>query len=236
LDLDIYRAVFRLPRFIIYNTETERTLVQWRFRNESVPNAVVGTGVGFPEAVDPEGFRQRHSLTGQLLTYVGRIDRAKGCDVLLDHFTRYREERHSDVTLLMIGRPEMALPSRPDVLSIGFVSEQEKFDAIAASSVVVLPSEQESLSMINLEAWLMGVPVLANGFCQVLKDNCVRSNGGLYYTSYEEFAGCLDVLLADERIRQTLGAQGLRYYRDNYDWGVVESRYLEIVQHLLERA
>jgi glycosyltransferase involved in cell wall biosynthesis len=236
LDLEIYRSVFRLPRFIVYNTETERDLVQWRFGNESVPSAVVGTGVETPKAVNPELFRQRHRLTGPLLTYVGRIDPAKGCDVLFEHFARFKAERHSDLTLLVIGRPEMAIPRRPDIFSMGFISEQEKFDAIAASSVVVLPSEQESLSMANLEAWLMGVPVLANGFCQVLKDNCIRSNGGLYYTSYEEFAGCLDVLLADQRIRQAIGAQGQRYCQENYAWDVVESRYLEIIEHLLGRA
>jgi glycosyltransferase involved in cell wall biosynthesis len=236
LDLEIYRSVFRLPRFIVYNTETERDLVQWRFGNESVPSAVVGTGVETPKAVNPELFRQRHRLTGPLLTYVGRIDPAKGCDVLFEHFARFKAERHSDLTLLVIGRPEMAIPRRPDIFSMGFISEQEKFDAIAASSVVVLPSEQESLSMANLEAWLMGVPVLANGFCQVLKDNCIRSNGGLYYTSYEEFAGCLDVLLADQRIRQAIGAQGQRYCQENYAWDVVESRYLKIIEHLLGRA
>ena len=35
--------------------------------------------------------------------------------------------------------------------------------------------------MVALEAWALGKPVLANGRCDVLRGQCVRSNGGLYY-------------------------------------------------------
>ena len=45
--------------------------------------------------------------------------------------------------------------------------------------------------MVALEAWALGRPVLANGRCDVLKGQCIRSNAGLYYESYEEFAEAL---------------------------------------------
>jgi glycosyltransferase involved in cell wall biosynthesis len=111
---------------------------------------------------------------------------------------------------------------------LGFVSDEEKFDALAASTVVVLPSDTESLSMVNLEAWQAGVPVLANGLCQVLKENCVKADGGLYYTSYDEFAACLDTLLAEPELRRDLAANGSRYVSDNYSWDAVIAKYLEI--------
>ena len=40
----------------------------------------------------------------------------------------------------------MPLPSVPDILALGFVAEEEKFDAIAAAEAIVIPSRYESLS------------------------------------------------------------------------------------------
>ncbi len=228
LYLDVYNPVFHLPRHIIYNTDTERAMVEWRFGNASVPNTVVGTGIHDPGTRDVVGFRARYRLNGDILTYVGRIEPAKGCPQLIENFIRYKGERGGDLTLLLIGRAEMPIPRRDDILALGFISDEEKFSALAASTVVVLPSETESLSMTNLEAWTAGVPVLANGLCQVLKDNCLKADGGLYYTSYEEFAACLDILRAEPDLRQALAESGKRYVLANYSWDVIIRKYLSI--------
>lgn len=228
LDLDVYNPVFHLPRHIIYNTDTERSMVQWRFRNDGIPNTVVGTGIFEPGPQDVEAFRQRHNLTGNVLTYVGRIELAKGCQQLFDYFERYKAQRGGDLTLLLLGKAEIKVPRRDDIRALGFVSDEEKFAALGASTVVVLPSETESLSMVNLEAWTAGVPVLANGLCQVLKDNCLKADGGLYYTSYEEFAACLDILLGEPDLRRSLAESGREYVRQNYSWDAVEAKYLEM--------
>lgn len=231
--LDVYNPVFHLPRFIIFNTDTERSMVHWRFDNHRVPNAIVGTGIELQAEIDPCGFLSRYGIEQPYLAYVGRVEPAKGCDTLLDYFAQYKDERGGGLKLVLIGKVEMPLPRRADVVSLGFVPEREKFEGIAASSVMILPSEHESLSMSNLEAWLMGVPVLVNGYCQVLKDNCLKSNGGLYYTSYEEFAACLDLLLADAGLRASLADNGRRYYEENYSWDAIERKYLEIVLGLV---
>lgn len=231
LYLDVYNPVFHLPRHIIYNTDTERAMVEWRFANAAIPNTVVGTGIHDPGTRDAAGFRARHNLIGDVLTCVGRVEPAKGCQQLFDHFIRYKAERGGDLTLVMIGKVEMPIPRRDDIRALGlagFTSDEEKFSALAASTVVVLPSETESLSMANLEAWTVGVPVLANGLCQVLKDNCLKADGGLYYTSYDEFATCLDILRAEPDLRQALGASGQQYARENYSWDAIVDKYLKI--------
>ena len=60
-----------------------------------------------------------------------------------------------------------------------------------------MPSYLESLSMVALEAWALGKPVLANGQCDVLQGQCIRSNGGLYYESFEEFVETLRAIDID---------------------------------------
>ena len=230
LYLDVYNPVLHLPRHIIYNTEVERAMVEWRFHNAGVPNTVVGTGIYDPGSRDAAGFRARHGIDGEILTYVGRIEPAKGCKQLFDYFSRYKADRRTNLTLVLVGKSEMPVPDRPDIRALGFVSDEEKFDALAASTVVVLPSETESLSMANLEAWTAGAPVLANGLCQVLKENCVKADGGLFYTSYDEFAACLDVLLAEPDLRRELAANGARYVEENYGWDAIIAKYLEIFE------
>jgi len=87
-----------------------------------------------------------------------------------------------------------------------------------------MPSAYESLSVVVLEAWAMGRPVLVNSACRVLEGQCVRSGGGLFYRGYSEFAAALRRLSGDERLRAALGAAGKAYVRREYDWDVVEER------------
>ncbi|MET0555180.1 MAG: glycosyltransferase, partial [Vicinamibacteria bacterium] len=90
--------------------------------------------------------------------------------------------------------------------------------------VLLMPSAYESLSVIVLEAWAMGRPVLVNAACKVLEGQCVRSGGGLFYRGYAEWAEALRVLVRDPALGSALGASGRDYVRREYDWDVVESR------------
>ncbi|MFN8483723.1 MAG: glycosyltransferase family 4 protein [Anaerolineae bacterium] len=229
--LNLYRSVFFLPRVILYNTDAEREMVQRLFHNTDVPGLVTGVGVE-AAAGDAARFRARHGLSGDILLYVGRIDRHKGVDELLDFFERYQAQRRAPVTLVLVGRPVMPVPKRPDVVALGFLSDEEKADALAAATVFVMPSRFESLSMVTLEAWQTGAPLLANGACEVVKGLCLASNGGLFYETSEEFAVCLERLLRDAPLRAALGAQGRRYVAANYRWDVVDAKYLAALERV----
>jgi glycosyltransferase involved in cell wall biosynthesis len=115
---------------------------------------------------------------------------------------------------------------------LGFVSDEDKFDAMAAADVLIMPSYYESLSMVALEAWGLGTPVLANGRCDVLKGQCLRSNGGLFYESYSEFAEALGALASSPSIRRAMGRNGMAYFRRHYAWPVVERKYLQMFEQL----
>ena len=98
--------------------------------------------------------------------------------------------------------------------------------------MLIMPSQYESLSMVALEAWALGKPVLANGRCDVLHGQIVRSNGGLYYDSYEEFAEALFTLEASGPVGAVLGRQGREYFRRHYAWPVIDRKYLEMFERL----
>ena len=162
---------------------------------------------------------------------MGRIDENKGCRELFEYFRHYARIA-PELTLVLVGTPVMPIPEHPQIRHLGFVSDQEKFDAIAAAELLIMPSYYESLSMVTLEAWALGRPVLANGQCDVLVGQCARSNAGLYYDSYEEFAEALHTVLSQSALRRALGANGRHYFNAHYTWPVIERKYLDMLDQL----
>jgi hypothetical protein len=86
--------------------------------------------------------------------------------------------------------------------------------------------------MVVLEAWALGTPVLVNGACDVLRGQCLRSNGGLYYENRTEFLQTLHVLVRNRRLNTALGNNGRRYFAEHYAWPVVERKYLDLLERL----
>src|SRR4029079_10111891 len=130
------------------------------------------------------------------LLYGGRIDPGKGCEELLEYFQTYIKEG-GDATLMLMGVKLMPLPEDPRVRFAGILPEEERLHALEAASVVVVPSPYESLSLLALEAFAVGTPVLANARADVLVNHCLRSNAGLYYSDRWEFVEAVKLLLKD---------------------------------------
>ena len=108
---------------------------------------------------------------------------------------------------------------RPGIVPLGFLPDQEKWNALAASLGLVMPSWLESLSMVTLEAFWAERPVLANARCDVLRGQCRRSNAGLYYATYDEFREALALLERDaEPARDAWAGTAARYFEAHYAW------------------
>ncbi|MDY0095987.1 MAG: glycosyltransferase family 4 protein [Candidatus Vecturithrix sp.] len=230
---DIFRTLFHLPQAFLYLTEEEKALVHRLFHNEHIPYEVLGTGVNSPLCPQPETFRQQYGLQGDFLLYAGRIDEGKGCGQMLEFFLRYKADHPGNLTLALMGKAIMKIPERADIRMLGFVSEEDKINGMSAATVLLMPSQMESLSIVTLEAWSVETPALVNGNCAVLRGHCVRSNGGLYYTSYEEFEACLDLLLANRSLTSALGKNGKCYIQNNYQWDVIDTKLLHIVEGVM---
>ena len=97
--------------------------------------------------------------------------------------------------------------------------------ALEAATVVSVPSPYESLSLLALEAFAVGTPILANARSEVLVEHCVQSNAGLYYADRDEFVEALTLLLADAPLRTAMGRNGREYVKRNYRWDVILAKY-----------
>ncbi len=169
-------------------------------------------------------FRRRHRLHGPIVLYGGRIDPGKGCEELIEYFSTY-VERGGDASLVLMGVKLMPLPEEPFIRFAGRLSDQEHLQALEAATVVAVPSPYESLSLLALESFAVGTPILANARSDVLVDHCQKSNAGLYYADRDEFVECLNLLVADHRLRAAMGRNGRAYVRKNYRWDVILAKY-----------
>ncbi len=236
VGLSIFGPVFRGVRGLMFNSFEERAMLQRAAGAERLPGVVVGIGSDVPDAPQPERFRQKHDIQGPFAIYVGRIDENKGCAELFQHFQRFVRTMPGRLQLVLIGQSLLPVPKHPRIRHLGFLPDEDKFDAMAAAEVLVMPSYYESLSMVALEAWALGTPVLANGRCDVLKGQCLRSNAGLFYESYAEFAETLHAITSAPTLCETLGRNGRTYFRKHYAWSVIERKYLEMFDRLSREA
>jgi glycosyltransferase involved in cell wall biosynthesis len=232
IGLALFGPVFRGVRGLMYNSPEERTMIQSASGNQDVPSVVVGVGSEVPASPQAARFRQKYGIRGPFAIYVGRIDENKGCRQLFEYFDAYLKAGAGRLSLVLVGNSLLPVPDDPRIRHLGFLGDADKFDAIAAAELLIMPSYFESLSMVTLEAWALGRPVLANAHCDVLKGQCVRSNAGLYYGDAQEFVATLRAFEHNPWVGATLGRNGRLFYQQHYDWPVIEAKYLDMLSRL----
>ena len=206
--------------------------------DEAVTSAEEGAGTGnnVSSVSNVRGavFRRRHRLYGPFTLYGGRIDPGKGCEELIEYFSSYADEQ-GDATLALMGVKLMTIPEEPFIRFAGLLPEIERLEALEAATVVVVPSPHESLSLLALEAFAVGTPILVNARSDVLTDHCQRSNAGLYYGNREEFVECLKLLMSDGDLRAGMGHNGRAYVQEHYSWKVILKKYERMMARVAGR-
>ena len=229
IGLTAYKPVFHGPRAIAYNTDEERRMVWRRFGNERVSNEIVGVGIDVPADRDAARFRVKHGITGPYLLYVGRIGVSKGSRELFTHYERWRaSDPAHDVSLVLVGDAEIAIPMTSGVVHLGRLSEQDKWDALAGCAAFVMPSLLESLSLVTLEAWAAGRPVIVDARSPVLAGMARRAGVGLVYRTSAEFAEICEFLMDDPGLGDRLGRSGADFVARTYTWPRVVETYLDL--------
>ena len=119
----------------------------------------------------------------------------------------------------------MEIPEHSDIVHIGVVDEQTKFDGISGCEFLVNSSPFESLSMVLLEAWSLNKPVLVNEVAEVMVGQCRRSRGGLWYGSYKEFEINTRYLLEKSYTFTHMSS----FVEEYYHWDIIRDKYLRIL-------
>lgn len=233
--LKTFREIFNMPRGIFYLTHEECEFTQKLFNNSNIinNNGYGGSGIEIPDSVNADFIKDKYGIEDYIV-YAGRIDVSKGCKELFKYFKKYKRHNKNNLKLVLIGKEVMRVPHNSNIISLGFVSEQEKYDVMAGARALIMPSAFESLSIVVLEALGLGIPVICNGKCDVLKGHCKRSGAGIAYEDYRQFEAAINRVIneidSDENLCRTIRNNAMEYVRNNYTWDIIMKRFNEVIE------
>ena len=230
IRLPVFPDVFGAAAGLVFHTFGERRLVLRLFDVAQQPQIVLGLGVE-PGRGDPAAARSDLGIGERpYLCCVGRVDDQKGCGTLWRFFLAYKERHPGPLALVLAGQVVDRPPDHPDLIVPGPIDEATKWGLMAGAEALISPSAMESFSLVLVEAWLAGVPVVVNGHCAATVEQCVRSGGGLWYSRFAEFDVALSRLMSDRELARGLAERGRRFAESNFDWPIVIERYRRFVE------
>lgn len=232
--MKIYQEMFRSVKGIIFLSKPEQNLATKIFDVCNIKQVVVGVGIDANNKYKPERFKEKYGIDDEFILYAGRREPGKNVPLLINYFTEYKQNRDNGLKLVLIGSGEVDIPIKykTDILDLGFVPLQDKYDAYSAAIVLCQPSVNESFSIVIMESWLCGRPVLVHSDCEVTKDHCITSNGGLYFKNYDEFQECVNFFVNNDATSKKLGENGKRYVESNYSWNSITNKYKDFLRNL----
>lgn len=191
--------------------------------------------------------RRRLGLATDLpvITFVGRIQPLKAPDVMLRAVAVLLERRpalRSTLTVAVVGGPSGSGLDHPDSLvrlaeELGIdqlvrfvppVTQDALVDWYAASSLVCVPSYNESFGLVAIEAQATGTPVVAaavGGLPTAVRDG---SSGLLVYGhDPASYAAAFERILLEPGLRDILGA-GAERHAQQFGWDRTAERMLGV--------
>lgn len=231
LRFDVTRGVMALASGFAFLTPEERRLVDEQHDIASRPQQVVGAGLAPAVPGDATRARTTLDLPSRFALYLGRVDPGKGIDALFRAHAAYRAAG-GELGLVLAGRVLDGVPVPEWVRVLGFVDAQTKADLLAESDVLVLPSTNESLSLVLMEAWQVGCPTLATAHSDVLSGQSARSGGGLVYRDDADYARQLQRLDDDADLRRTLSTAGTAW-ATRATWSNALDRWEMLIDQIL---
>jgi glycosyltransferase involved in cell wall biosynthesis len=208
---------------LVLNSRHEQAFLNNTLRIRHPRTAVVGMGFDLPPGEEVV-FRNKYpNVAERFFVYAGRLEQGKNIDQMLQYYLRYRARRGPGLDLLLLGEGPLGKENYPGVTRMGFADETTKRNALAACTFLCQPSRAESFSIVLMEAWAQGKPVLVNARCPVTLEHVRQAQGGLWFADYGDFEASIDYLLAHLEQAAQMGMSGRRYVQKNYDPEVVIS-------------
>ena len=226
-----FKELFPKTAGMIFNARPEAELAQrlYGFEESGTKTIVMGIGMDTDIVPQPADFREKFKINERFILYAGRKDEGKNVHTLVKYYTEYIKRHETDLRLVLIGGGEIELPptlvKSGRIVDLGFVDRQDKYNAQGAAEFLCQPSMNESFSLVIMESWLCGRPVLVHENCPVTRNFVSESNGGLYFGNYFEFEGCVDYILNHKNTAWLMGSNGKDYVKKNFDWDVIVDKY-----------
>lgn len=244
----------------IYNILVGKRLIKQAERcfiaTEGEIDALVSYGVNLnkinhlPNGIDEEdyqietdkSFRERLKIgDNQYILFIGRLNPIKAPDMLLEAFIKISKE-YSDINLVIIGPDEGMLDNLKKVAYenfgntrvhfLGYVSKSDKAALLKSSLFLTVPSHQEAMSIVVLEAGISGRPALITDQCGF---NEVQEVGGglVVKADTESISQGLSHMFMNKSILDDMGQKLQQKVKKDYLWSESTKEHVKIFSEMI---
>jgi glycosyltransferase involved in cell wall biosynthesis len=216
------RAVAKLlatPTLVTLNSAEEAVVaIRARVGFSTVRTAVIGNPVHELAAEGDISPAVRDAASQPFILFIGRLIAEKNLAKLVDWHVAANDREDTKIELLAVGKGPLLekLGPRKGVIQLAAVSEGEKAYLLRRCLALVNPSKLESFSLVVMEAWRAGRPVIVHEACDTTAGHVLRCSGGFAVGDAEGYARALDALLADPIGAARMGGAGMRYVAENF--------------------
>jgi len=232
------QAILRDAAAIIAIPENERELFYKLGVTQDkvvvIPNGISPSDF---EYADEKEVRTKYNLGYQpFLLFMGRLNKIKGPDILLDSFIKVALEFPNwnlvfagpdggEEEALKASLKECGLEER--VRFLGFVSGNTKSGLYHAASILVIPSRLEAMSIVALEAGICGAPVVMTDECGF--SELVDAGGGVEVpVSVDLLAKALREMMGNEKAAEEMGFKAKKFIQMNYTWEIAARKHRDL--------
>jgi len=204
-----------------------------------------------PNGIDTDNFpiedRQAfiskfHLPNSPIILFMGRLNLIKGPDILLNAFIQAQKDL-DDYHLVFVGPDGGMLPMLQQraqesgvaekVHFVGYLSGHDKSAAYQAAELLVVPSRQEAMSIVALEAMVCGTPVLLTDQCGFDEVKLISPNLEVA-VDVEEISKRLVELLVDKKSLQNFSVLLKDFAIDKYSWNRVVQQFIGLYKKILQ--
>jgi len=233
-------AAIKASEYYMANTTYEKNrLVALGVNPEMI--VVAGTAVDVQQFAngDKTVFRNKLHLkdTDILIGYIGRLEKTKSIDILIDAFIKAHQENNC-LKLVIAGFETDYIKEIQQKVSnntsnihqhIFFktnITEEDKVNLYHALDFFVLPSINESFGIVFLEAWSCKKPVIGVNIGAVASVIANNKDGLLVNPlDCDDLKNKMLQLASDENLRNTLGENGFQKTKEHYTWEAITKIY-----------
>lgn len=205
-----------------------------------IPNAV---GESESCSSDDVGFRKRFGLSDRpFILFLGRLNLIKGPDLLLHAFCQLKEA-FPGIDLVFAGPDDGMLAELKAIVNLskaekrvhflGHVGGPDKSQAYRAATLLAIPSRQEAMSLVVLEAGINGTASVFTDQCgleELAKTGC----GWMVSASIEGLKqGLAEALSNPDRI-QVMKANIRDAVVEKFSWHAVVEKYRQLYVELIQ--
>jgi glycosyltransferase involved in cell wall biosynthesis len=219
-----------IPQFITYGVQKDNITI--------IPN-----GIDEEEFRDSKvgDFRTKYGLGGApLVLFMGRLNAAKGPDLLLRAFCNAREYMAPYHLVFAGPDQDMSTELRAIVAQynvgdrvhfLGYVGGLDKSRAYYAADLLVIPSRREAMSIVVLEAGISGTPVLMTDQCGF--NELAETGGGMVVpASVEGLEKGLVNMLSDRDALKMKGQRLKAFVSKHFLWNSIIDKYVQLYKDL----